>query len=207
MRAIYEILNKCNDADYNVISEEYKVLNNLEYFYIGVKLTIEKHSRIGYAKMNITEEDYKSKAIDLALNRAYLYMTTNNDKSNNNTNGNNINNNTNMNNGSSNNSNYSNYNNNRNNVNYNNNGNANYSNNNNNMNNNNNNNQNKVVYSQQTLARMKEMKSKNDITDNEKLLQYFKAWNKNIKSIKNLSEQTVVAFLDWMDNSTWNNIR
>lgn len=185
---IYTVLSSYECLYYKVISEEYKVINNEEHYYIGVDVRISNSNRIGFSQIKVSSDNYKQIALENVLvniiniynnNTNNINSTNNNNvkinNSNNNTNVN-YNNNTNINNSSENN-----------NINFN------------NYNNNNTNNNNNKKFSHEVIAAMDNFKKANNITTDEKLLAYIQQFNPNIQSKKQLNEQTVINFLKWAD--------
>ncbi len=182
---IYTVLGLYENLSYKIISEEYKIINNEEHYYIGVDAKITNTNRIVFSQTKVGLYNYKQMALENALVNIILIYNNNTNK--NNTNNDNV---TNMNK----NNNVNNVNNN----NYVNNMNCSTNNNNNNTNNVNNiNNNNKNKFSSEVIKEMDDFKKANNITTDEKLLSYIQQFNPNIQSKKQLNEQTVISFLKW----------
>lgn len=167
---VYDFLNKCKGMKYSIVSEEYKIINNEEYYYLGINLEYNSSNRIGFYKIKVNNENYKQIAIQGALaNAINIFNIINNNKNSNNvtnTNSNSIN---------------------KGNNNINNNKNVN------NINNKNNSNR----FSENTIRAMTKFKQDNNITTNEKLLAYLVQFNPNIRSVNQLNEELAVQFLQW----------
>lgn len=178
---VYIFLTKCKDANYNIVSEEYKFINNEEYYYIGINLKYNSSNRIGFYKIKVTNENYKQMAIQGALaNAVSIFNIVNNNNKTNNVN--NINN--------SNSTNVTKGNNNSNNIN--------------NTNNTNNKNNKNNRFSENTIRAMTKFKQDNNITSNEKLLAYLTQFDPRIKAINQLNEELAIQFLQWANRMVEN---